>query len=385
MSTITKNQFEQRYHVALRLHLGKGSRGKSSLRTAHALGTEAVSLKLGTLALARIHDRALTALDSPRLPASRGSVRISHGRAGLFFRAALAPVEASHPAARAAARRAQRLGAALRGSAFALEAARREARREIVRRQALEKRLIQGKQHYRQLLAQSHRMQRQSRHLAHRILSAQEEERKEISRELHDEVAQILAGINVQLATLKATAIINSQGLRKRIALTQRLVGKSVQIVHRYARELRPSMLDDLGLIPALRSYIKDILEHHGLHIRFTAFSGVEILNNARRTALYRVAQEALTNVVRHARAQHVRVSIRKIAHAIRLEVRDDGQSFQADCRLTAKATRRLGLIGMRERIEMVGGIFSIESKRGTGTTVRADVPFGGKRGRPKA
>src|SRR5690606_17912428 len=133
-------------------------------------------------------------------------------------------IEQTHPAAQTAAAQAKQLESELRERRSLLMAVRRQLRSESARREGLEKRLLRGAEHYSQLLVQSRRMQAQSRRVAHRILSAQEEERKEISRELHDEVAQILAGINVQLAALKEAAAVNSRSLRQRIAQTQRLV-----------------------------------------------------------------------------------------------------------------------------------------------------------------
>jgi signal transduction histidine kinase len=193
---------------------------------------------------------------------------------------------------------------------------------------------------------------------------------------LHDEIAQTLAGINVQLSALSLDAAVSARGLKRKIASTQRQMGRSIEAVHRFARELRPALLDDLGLIPALRSYLKRFTARTGLRIRFTAFTGVEALDNARRTVLYRVAQEALTNVARHAQASLVPVSIRKIPDAIRLEVADDGRSFQVQRVRSSRANKRLGLLGMRERLEMVGGSLAIASAPGRGTTIRAQIPF---------
>jgi two-component system sensor histidine kinase DegS len=378
MTKNTKIQFAKRYHAALRLNLRQRPSGRLPPRSAGSLGRAAVSLGLDPLDLARVHDRAVAARASPR-PLTNG--RNGNGplpQAGVFFLEALTPIEQTHQAAQTAASHAQRLDGVLRERTTALVATRRQMRREIARRKIGERQLVQGAQHYSQLLAQSRRLQDQSRRLAHQILSAQEEERKEISRELHDEVAQILAGINVQLAALKEAAAINSRSLRQRIAQTQRLVEQSVEVVHRYARELRPALLDDLGLSPALRSYIKNLPGRKGLRIRFTAFSGVEVLNNTRRTVLYRVAQEALTNVARHAHARLVTVRIHQIPDAVRLEVHDDGKSFPVDRILASNTSKRLGLLGMRERVEMVGGDFAIESAPGKGTTVRAEIPFRG-------
>ena len=256
----------------------------------------------------------------------------------------------------------------------ALAAANQEADREIAQRRAVEASLRESEQTQRELLAESRQLHAQLRHLTHQILLTQEEERKRISRQLHDEISQILVGINVQLDALAVAALINSRVLRKRIAKTQRLVGESIEVVHRFARGLRPAMLDDLGLIPALRSLVKEMSGRKGLRIKFTAFAGVEALDPIRRTVFYRIAQEALTNVARHARAHRAIVRILRIPDGVRLEIHDDGKSFSADRALLAEHSGHLGLIGMRERVEMVGGRFAIESAQGKGTTVTAEI-----------
>jgi signal transduction histidine kinase len=231
-------------------------------------------------------------------------------------------------------------------------------------------------------------MQEQLRHLSHQILHAQEEERKRISRELHDEIAQTLVGINVHLAALTRDVAGNPRSLQQKIARTQRLVEKSVDIVHRFARELRPTVLDDLGLIPALHAFMKEFTKQTGIHIRFTTFTSRRIkqLNNDTRTVFYRVAHEALTNVARHAQASLVEVNIEKLPNAVCLKIKDNGKSFQAQRVMHSKQNTRLGLIGMRERLEMVGGSFSVESAPGKGTTVRAQIPLANRRaGRAKS
>lgn len=154
------------------------------------------------------------------------------------------------------------------------------------------------------------------------------------------------------------------------------MIEESVTVVHRFARKLRPSMLDDLGLIPALRSSIKKLSHKGDLEIRLTTIPGVEMMNNMRRTVLYRVAQEALANVVRHAQAQSVSVSLQAIPRGIRLEVEDDGVAFDVTQTFLCKDSQRLGLLGMKERVEIVGGRFSIDSAPGKGTTVRADISY---------
>ena len=266
----------------------------------------------------------------------------------------------------------------------ALDAANRELQREIVRRKAVEAALKKSERYSSRLLAEALGLQKQLQHMAHRILRAQEEERKRISRELHDEISQVLTAISFHLAVLKKEVVSDGKNLKKQIGRTQRLVEKSVNIVHRVAGQLRPPALDDLGLFSVLHSHILDFAKQTGLSLHFTSFAQgrIEKLDSTKRTVLYRVAQEALTNVAKHAEASRVNVSIEKLRGVIRMEVKDNGKSFQVQDVLHSRRKGRLGLLGMRERVEMVGGRFSIESEPEKGTTIRADIPFAkGKRG----
>ena len=258
----------------------------------------------------------------------------------------------------------------------ALAAANQEADREIARRRAVEASLRESEQTQRELLAESQQLQAQLRHLAHDMILAQEEERKQISRQLHDEISQILVGIKVQLAALSQAASVNPRDLKRQVARTARLVGASIRVVHRFARNLRPALLDDLGLVPALRSFAKELTDRKGLRIQFNVTAEVEALDSDRRTMLFRVGQEALTNVVRHAHARHAIVRLVRIPGGICLEVSDDGKSFSAERMLSAERGGHLGLVGMRERVKMVGGRFAIASASGKGTTVTVEIPF---------
>ncbi|MDR3457711.1 MAG: PAS domain S-box protein [Verrucomicrobiae bacterium] len=257
-----------------------------------------------------------------------------------------------------------------------LAASNEELTLEIAQRKAVEAALKKSERHYGQLLAESERLQEQLRQLSRQILLAQEDERKRISRELHDVIAQTLTGINVRLAALKKEASLNSKHLDRDIARTQRLVEKSVNIVHEFARELRPAVLDDLGLIPALHSFVKLFSKRTRVHVNLRVFAGVEQLDITKRTVLYRVAQEALTNVSRHAQAGRVDIDIRKLAASVGMKIKDDGKSFNVERHLT-KGSKRLGLLGMRERVEMVGGSFCVESAPGKGTAIIVEIPFG--------
>jgi two-component system CheB/CheR fusion protein len=233
-----------------------------------------------------------------------------------------------------------------------------------------------GKEEFRTLFAESQVMQGKLRRVTHQMISVQEEERKEISRELHDGVVQTLIGINVELTALANGGAVSAASLKERIAPTQRLVVDTVNAVHRFARGLRPAVLDDLGLIPAIQAYCNVVASQRNLKIKITAFRGVESLAGDGRTVLFRVAQEALTNVVRHAEASHVKVNLSEVSGSVRLEIKDDGKSFHVAKTLGAKNPKRLGLVGMKERIEMIGGKLTIQSSARGGTTVRADIPF---------
>jgi PAS domain S-box-containing protein len=254
--------------------------------------------------------------------------------------------------------------------------ANRELRLEILHRQEVEEALKKSEQHYSHLLEESRLMHDQLRLLSRQVLSAQEEERKRISRELHDVIAQTLTSINIQLATLKNASSLDTKGLNLSIARTQQLVENSVKIVHKFVRELRPTVLDDLGLIPALHTFMKGFREDTGIRVSLSAFAGIEQIDGDMRTVLYRVAQESLTNVARHAQASEAKVKIQKLENAVYLKVIDNGKGFTSKKGLHSKWGKRLGLVGMRERLEMVGGSFTITSTAGRGTTVVAQIPL---------
>jgi signal transduction histidine kinase len=237
----------------------------------------------------------------------------------------------------------------------------RKLEQEIIRRKALEQALKTSEQRLRQL--------------SHEILLAQEKERKRISRELHDTVLQTLVGINVHLASLTPKPADKPQSLQRRIKETQRLVDKSLAMVHRFAVELRPTVLDDLGLIPALHTFMKDFMKRTGVRTRLTAYAAANQLPLDQSAVLYRVALEALNNVGIHAQASAAEVQIKKLPHWVCLTIKDDGKSFDVKSVLRTKGNGRLGLLGMRERLQMVGGKFSIKSASGHGTIVTARIP----------
>lgn len=364
----------RRYQAALRRHLARPP--TASLAPAVALGQQAVAMRLETLDLALIHEEALIAQVLPLATARAGARTKVIERAKEFFAQAIVPMEKTHRLALEANIHLRLLNLAMSRRTRELASSNRELKKQIARRHAAEKTLRRSEQRSVRLLEQSRNMQEQLKLLSRRVLSVQEEERKRISRELHDVIAQVLTGINVRLASLKVDAAMNTRGLGRQILRTQRLVERSVEIVHRFARELRPAVLDDLGLVPALHSFLKRFMQETGIRTSLAVFAGVEQLSAPKRTALYRVAQEALTNVARHAQASAATVTIRRVPRAVQMEIQDDGKAFDPDRVLQARKARHLGLLGMRERVEMVGGTFAVESTPGKGTRIRVNVPF---------
>jgi PAS domain S-box-containing protein len=248
---------------------------------------------------------------------------------------------------------------------------------EIIRREAVEAALKQSEGNARRLLRESIKMQRQLRNMSHRLLQVQEEQRKEISRELHDQISQTLIGINIHMTTFAKAVKSDPRNAIQSTAPIRRLVTKAVETVHKFAQDLRPAMLDEIGLIPSLISYVRGFPKPKGLQIQFKAFAREVALDNEKRTVLYRVAQEALVNVAKHAKATKVEVTILNVPGGVSLEIADNGRSFDIERTRIRNMGKHLGLMGMQERVGMVGGNFSIESAKGIGTTVRATVPLG--------
>jgi signal transduction histidine kinase len=227
-------RLSQRYTAALRKHLKQGH--LASLQPAQKLGRGAMASGLETLDLARIHEVALARLVLP----SKSSV-IREGllkRAEIFFVEAIAPIETTHRAARESKVQLKRLARTVGRRTVDVAASGRHLKRGIVRRKAAEETLKKSERQRTRLLAESRHMQEHLRKLTHQILLAQENKRTKISRELHDEIAQTLLGINVRLLTLKKEATGNTKGLKKEIANAERLVEKSKKDLRRFAGEL---------------------------------------------------------------------------------------------------------------------------------------------------
>lgn len=366
------SEFALHYQKALRAHLDEGPR--ASLLGARGLGALALKSGIQTPGLAKVHEQILVEDILPGVP-DRGKPAMVR-RAGRFFAAAIVPVEATGHARRETLRHIKIIEA-LSQRTVELAASNLKLNLEIQGRIEAENALKLSERRTTQSLEQAVLLKEQLRDLSRQLMNAQEEERKTISRELHDVIAQTLMGINIRLATLKKEASNNTKGLDRNITVTQKLVAKSADIVHKFARELRPAMLDDLGLVPALHAYLKIFTDSTGVPVELTAIPGVDLINVASRTVLFRVAQEALTNIARHAGAARVKIAIVETPEGMRLTIQDDGKGFLLQNVLLANGNKRLGLLGMRERVEMVGGQFEVVSTLGKGTLITACIPTG--------
>jgi PAS domain S-box-containing protein len=213
-------------------------------------------------------------------------------------------------------------------------------------------------------------------HLLERALSAQEEERARIARELHDETGQALSAVLLGLKNLEHTGTVEqAHALAHRL---RDLTAQTVRDVGRIARGLRPSSLDDLGLLPALQRYGEEVGASHDLRVQISGDEAARFPANV-ETTLYRIVQEALTNVARHAKARSADVIIQRTNGRVQVSVRDDGTGFNVTSELAATGSRRgLGLMGMRERAGLLGGSLAISSRPGEGTIITVELPVNG-------
>ncbi len=214
--------------------------------------------------------------------------------------------------------------------------------------------------------------ERVSRDALRRVVDAQELERARLARELHDETGQALTSILLGLKHLDD--VVETDAAREATAAIRELVARTLQDVRRLAVELRPSALDDFGLVPAVERLASNLSEQSELAVDLEARLGDRRLPPEAETALYRIVQEALTNVVKHADAHRVSITLmRKEASAV-VVIEDDGQGFEPG----AVRAGALGFVGMRERVELVGGRLTVESSPGAGTTIVAEVRAAG-------
>jgi signal transduction histidine kinase len=209
------------------------------------------------------------------------------------------------------------------------------------------------------------------RDLSTRLLEVQEQERRSISRELHDEVGQSLSALVLGLANLSANLPSDSsRAAFEELDDLRHLAERTVATVRDMSLLLRPSMLDDLGLVPALQWQARELLRRKNLSVKVIADSAFEDLSDDYKTCIYRVVQEALNNVSRHANAESVQVRLTERGNLLVLTIEDDGRGFHPT------VEKGVGLLGMEERVGRLAGRFLIESQPGKGASVRIELPL---------
>ncbi len=212
------------------------------------------------------------------------------------------------------------------------------------------------------------------REIAARALEAEEEERKRIARELHDDTAQRLAAL---LMRIRVARRVDDPAAREQVLEEMRQeIGDTLEGVRHFARGLRPPALEELGLLTALEVHARTLKESVGLSVTLEADPLADLLSSQAELALYRIVQEALTNVVRHAQTGQARVYIAREAGRVSATIEDEGRGFHVAAAMADG--RGLGLFGMQERAAYVGGRVEIHSRPGQGTRVRAEIPITG-------
>ena len=208
-----------------------------------------------------------------------------------------------------------------------------------------------------------------------KVIGAQEDERKRIARELHDETGQALTSMMVGLKFIENSA--STAQAREKIAEMRTLAAQTLDKVHHLSMELRPSLLDDLGLFAAVQRYTREYSANMGIDVD-SHIDGLmwHRLPSEIEVAVYRIIQEALTNIAKYAEAKNVSVILRYRDSSLVAVIEDDGKGFDIDSIMASADGKKLGLFGMYERASLIGGTLTIESKRGVGTTVFLEVPL---------
>jgi len=222
------------------------------------------------------------------------------------------------------------------------------------------------------------RAEQELRVLSQRLVRAQEDERRTISRELHDEVGQTVTALRVELGNLEKLRYASDNLYQEHMADAKGLAEQTLRSVRSLASGLRPSVLDDLGLGPALEWQAREVSRRTGIPVEVSIDGLPENLPEGHRTCLYRVVQEALTNCVRHSDAHHIRVGLQTESGRLSVTVQDDGRGISGNsAHQNPGMTPGIGLLGLEERVRELGGSVAIHSQRGKGTLLRVSVPLG--------
>ena len=213
--------------------------------------------------------------------------------------------------------------------------------------------------------------------LAAEVIKAQEAERQRVARELHDETSQALATLIISLDLIEAQVAPEQKGLASGLAEIKSLTTRMLESIRQLAYDLRPTMLDDLGLVPAVRWCMKSHLEKMGIEVHLDSVGFDQRLDPELETAVYRIVQESITNIAKHAKARHVQIELRADDSAVTASIEDDGVGFDVDRVLNSSAREcGLGLFGMQERALVLDGRLDYHSIPGFGTRITAVFPL---------
>ena len=210
--------------------------------------------------------------------------------------------------------------------------------------------------------------------LSRQLITLQEKERKEISRELHDEVGQALLAVKIDLEGAQRKIASKSSGIDKNVNDAYALTLDLIDRIHELSLDLRPSIIDELGLIPALRWYTDRYSERTHIDVDFHASGTLSGLSSEVEISLYRIVQEALTNIVKHAKADRISIALRKVGPSIHLRIKDNGRGFNPGI-LRRYNENKVGLFGIREKVGLLQGTFQISSEKGKGTVLKVVLP----------
>jgi two-component system, NarL family, sensor kinase len=215
------------------------------------------------------------------------------------------------------------------------------------------------------------------RGLSHSLLQAQEDDRRRLAVDLHDHASQSLGALLIRLRLLTETLPKRSKVLRTELAEISEMIGRTAEVVERISRSLRPSVLEILGLLPAMRVAVDDFAGRTGIIATLTCSRGLARLPPESELVLYRTLEEALRNMERHAEARHATVLLKQTPAVVELFVRDDGVGFDSQHpSVRSKNKNGMGLVGLNERVASVGGTLKINSTKGSGTEIAARIPL---------
>jgi two-component system sensor histidine kinase DegS len=207
------------------------------------------------------------------------------------------------------------------------------------------------------------------------IIKAQEEERHRVARDIHDGPAQLLANIVMRAEFCLKLLEVDQSKVKEELQALQYMVRQSLQDVRKIIFDLRPMVLDDLGLVPAVKRYIEDYQSQYGQPVEFLVIGNLRRFSAAVEVALFRVIQECLSNIRKHARARQVKIKMEILSNKINIVVKDDGVGFNLDDVLNANNKKCFGLLGIRERTQILNGQVNINTAPGEGTAISISVP----------